>query len=260
MAMAHLGNDVDTSGCTSSGECSSEEDEKPIQLVHEMPLEIRSGFIQKVYSLLSVQLAVTLAIGVYMHINLSKHWIESHIWLCYVANVAAMVMLVCTMCCCPQVMRNFPSNYVFLFTFTVLISFVVGFVCTVYTGVSVLVAAATTSIVFLCLTAYACCTKSDFTGMGPYLVAAMNCLCVFSFVICVWSMFAPLPEAMRLVLAFLGVIVFSFHTVYDTQLIVGGRHKQNQFGIDDYVLAAITIYMDIINLFLYILQLLGDRS
>ena len=46
---------------------------------------------------------------------------------------------------------------------------------------------------------------------------------------------------------------------YDTQLIVGGAHKKHQFGVDDYVFAALNIYLDIINLFLLLLQLLQDR-
>mmetsp|Transcript_27335 Transcript_27335/g.78720 ORF Transcript_27335/g.78720 Transcript_27335/m.78720 type:complete len:266 (-) Transcript_27335:97-894(-) len=255
--------DAETSTYSSSEESSSEECEKPQGPIHTLPPNIRSGFIQKVYSLLSVQLAMTLGIGLYMHLNIPQDWVASHIWVYFIIFIvlfSAFGILLGATCCCPQVLRGFPSNYIFLFTFTALMSVVVGFVCTVYTGPSVLMAVATTSIVFMCLTAYACCTKSDFTGMRPYLIAALNCLCTFSLVIWVWSFFAPLPRALRMVYAFVGVILFCFHIVYDTQLIVGGRHKKFQFGIDDYVLAAVTIYLDIINLFLNILQLLGSRN
>lgn len=49
-----------------------------------------------------------------------------------------------------------------------------------------------------------------------------------------------------------------FYLVYDTQLIIGGQHKRMQFDMDDYVLAALSIYLDIINLFILILRLLND--
>ena len=56
-----------------------------------------------------------------------------------------------------------------------------------------------------------------------------------------------------------GCLIFSMYIVYGTQLIVGGDHHKYQFSEDDYVFAAINIYLDIVNLFIYILQLLNDR-
>ena len=56
-------------------------------------------------------------------------------------------------------------------------------------------------------------------------------------------------------------MLFSFYIVYDTQLIVGGKHRKIMFHIDDYVLAAVSLYLDVINLFLMILRLLnGERE
>ena len=53
----------------------------------------------------------------------------------------------------------------------------------------------------------------------------------------------------------------SFYIVYDTQLIVGGEHKKIMFHTDDYVLASVSLYLDVINLFLMILRLLnGERE
>ena len=38
---------------------------------------------------------------------------------------------------------------------------------------------------------------------------------------------------------------------------VGGKHSKYRFGVDDYCMAAINLYMDIVQLFLYLLQILG---
>ena len=65
---------------------------------------------------------------------------------------------------------------------------------------------------------------------------------------------------MRKLYLLAGVLIFSLYIVYDTQTIVGGEHKNLQFDMDDYVLAALVIYLDIINLFILLLQLLqGGR-
>ena len=40
---------------------------------------------------------------------------------------------------------------------------------------------------------------------------------------------------------------------------IGGKHKRHSFGVDDYIFAALNIYLDILNLFMFILRMLGDR-
>lgn len=56
----------------------------------------------------------------------------------------------------------------------------------------------------------------------------------------------------------LGVLLFGIYIIVDTQLIVGGRSAELE--IDDYFLGAMLLYIDIISIFLYILQLLGLTS
>ena len=61
-----------------------------------------------------------------------------------------------------------------------------------------------------------------------------------------------------------GALLFSMFIVYDTQMIMGGKDvygndrttKIDYHNEDEYVFAALNLYLDIINLFLYILQLL----
>merc|ERR1719215_824930 len=99
-------------------------------------------------------------------------------------------------CCCQQVARVFPWNYGFLLVITLCMGVMLGFVSTLYTVGSVLQALATTVLVFLGLTAFACFTKTDFTGMGPYLYAALTAMLAFGFVMYIWSMFSPVPSFM----------------------------------------------------------------
>merc|ERR1712083_986179 len=117
-----------------------------------------------------------------------------------------------------------------------------------------------TVLIFLSLTAFACITKSDFTGMGPYLFAGCMALLIFGFVMMLGSaLFNFHSPLMHKVYAGFGLLLFTLYIVYDTQMIVGGAHKQHQFSIDEYAFAALNLYLDIINIFLFIHQLFGDR-
>merc|ERR1712032_739354 len=128
----------------------------------------------------------------------------------------------------------------------------VGVICCASTVNSVLYAVLATGFLVGGLTFYAITTKSDFTGMGVYLFAAMLVLMTFGF----FCMFVASP-LMHKIYCGLGIFAFSFYLIYDTQLVMG--NGELRLGIDDYVFAALQLYLDIIQLFLYILQLVGDR-
>merc|ERR1719254_371347 len=114
---------------------------------------------------------------------------------------------------------------------------------------------------FFMLTTYACLTKTDFTGLGPYLVCALLGLIAFGFVALLVSFFcASCYSLMSVIYAGVGAVLFSMYIVYDTQLIVGGRHKKHQFSVDDFAFAALNLFLDIINLFLMLLSLFGSRE
>jgi len=138
----------------------------------------------------------------------------------------------------------------------------VGFSTVMYSTESVLLALGTTAGVFLALTAYAFLTKTDFTGIGPYLFAGLVCLSLFAFMMTLFSWFAGtslIGSSIHKAYACAGVLLFVFYIIYDTQLIVGGQHKSHQHSVDDYVLATIDLYLDIINLFMFLLEMMGDR-
>ena len=53
-----------------------------------------------------------------------------------------------------------------------------------------------------------------------------------------------------------GALIFSLYIVFDTQMMMGGNHKYS-LSPEEYVFAALNLYLDIINLFLYILVIIG---
>jgi len=227
-------------------------------------ISIRHGFIQKVYGILGLQLAVTTAIGAaVMHFGAA--WAKSNPTLVMTVLFSSMAVSVAMMfifMCFPAMLRKSPQNYIILCVFTVAESIMVGFICIQYTQQSVLLCLGITAVVVCSLTLFACQTKYDFTGMGPYLFCAVMVLMGFSFIMMMGSWMglgAATLAPMQMCYAAAGTLIFSMYIVYDTQLIVGNKHAKLKFGIDDYAMAAISLYIDIVQLFLMLLRLFGQR-
>ena len=114
------------------------------------------------------------------------------------------------------------------------------------------VALAMTMGLVTAITVYAWTTKTDFTRkMGFIWVFAISFMMLGIFSIFFYS------YILRMVICAIGVCLFGLYLIFDTQLILGeGRHS---LSIDDYILGAMILYMDIIMIFVYLLQLVGGR-
>ena len=64
---------------------------------------------------------------------------------------------------------------------------------------------------------------------------------------------------MSLIYACLGALLFSVYLVVDTQMMMGGKHKYT-ISPEEYIFAALNLYLDIINLFMYILQIVAAAN
>jgi FtsH-binding integral membrane protein len=100
------------------------------------------------------------------------------------------------------------------------------------------------------LSLYAVMSKRDFSAWGSFFIVGLWVLIATSLInMFVGSALASLWIAAGTVLVFSGLLVF------DTWRIV----RSGQYGPDDYVPAAVNIYLDLLNLFLAIISLLGGR-
>mmetsp|Transcript_39185 Transcript_39185/g.90273 ORF Transcript_39185/g.90273 Transcript_39185/m.90273 type:complete len:171 (-) Transcript_39185:139-651(-) len=143
---------------------------------------------------------------------------------------------------------QYPANIWLLAAFTFFESTTIGIVCAIYQEIGygdiILEAFAITTLVFAGLTAFACQTKYDFTIYHGLLGTLLMSLVVWSFIGMLFGF------SMGAFYSWCGVLVFSGYIVVDTQMIM------DKLGYDDYIIATIELYLDIINLFLYILRIL----
>ncbi|XP_063222034.1 protein lifeguard 2-like [Bacillus rossius redtenbacheri] len=214
-------------------------------------MSVRRAFIRKVYSILMIQLLLTFGIiSLFVFHEPTKQYIlrNSHIWW---ISVIVMFATIFAMTCFTSVRRNYPTNFIFLFIFTVASGFMLGSVAATFEGDAVLMAVGATAAVCFGLTLFAFQTKWDFTVLRGALLGGLIILFIFGIVV----MFFP-GRLMMLIYSSLGAFLFSLYLVADTQMIIGGNHKYS-FSPEDYIFAVLTLYLDIVNIFLNILAIVG---
>jgi len=241
-----------------------------------LPANIRVGFISKVYGLVTYMLTVTFTIAapfVFRPVE-TKLFFDQHPSLTVLSSGVFLGMYVLNFCLIGSALcgngkfvrqymsmfRTAPQNFIFLTVVAAAFGVLAGFTCAQYTAQSVLMVFALAAFLIACLTMYAVHTDADFTGMRGYAFMLIIGLLSTS-LLCV---FFPGPFMHKVVAGF-GAIAFSFLIVHDTQLIFGesalnpGAKRQIEYSVDMYAFAAYQLYLDFINYFLYLLQLLGDR-
>ena len=138
-----------------------------------------------------------------------------------------------------------------LFIYTATEAYILGIVCARNNIQAVFLAAGTTLVITVVMTLFACQTKYDCTGAGGFLLTSLCGIITINII----NIFVK-STTVHLWAACGSVVLFSAYIVYDTQLIVGGSHRKYQFSTEDHVLATISIHLDMVNIFLNILQIL----
>lgn len=129
----------------------------------------------------------------------------------------------------------------------------IGLTLTFFQPLIVIQAVAITAAVVGGLTAYtfwATRKGVELTWMGPMLFSCLWAMLIWGFI---QIFFHPGPVA-QTIYSLLGALLFSGYIVFDTHLLI------QRLDIDDYIWGAVSLYLDIINLFLYILRILQQSQ
>ncbi|KAJ8681584.1 hypothetical protein QAD02_017376 [Eretmocerus hayati] len=211
--------------------------------VHNAPIKIRMAFIRKVYGILSIQLLMTVVIGaLFFNYKPVKLYVVEAGWPLMTAVFATFILLIAL----HVKRREHPTNLILLACFTIVQAFTLGIVVSFFDASLVLEALFITLTVVIALTAFTFQTKRDFSAMSAGLFSMLCVLIVGGLL----QIFIQNP-LMELLLGVGGALLFSLFIIYDTQLIM------RTLSAEEYIFATINIYLDIINLFLYILRILA---
>jgi len=215
--------------------------------VAEATIEIRMQFVRKVYAILTVQLIATAILSSVSFFSESyKQWIQTNQWMMWISLFGAIGMMLLTF----WKRKSYPTNLIFLAGFTGLEAYSISVIVSFYQSSIVLQAVLLTAGIFLALTVFACQTKYDFTSWMPYLFGGLWALILFGFM----AAFFPYNSTIELAYSGIAALIFSAYILVDTQLVM--RH----YHVEEEIAASISLYLDIINLFLAILRILNQQN
>jgi FtsH-binding integral membrane protein len=211
--------------------------------------EIKRGFVRKVYSILALQLLVTTAMSsaVVSNENLQLFVLNTNV---FVASIVVTFVSVCAITCYSSM---YPWNIILLGVFTLAESIVLSRLCLVEflngNETVVIAAAGITFFIFLLFTFIAFFSKRDFSFMENMLSVALISLLGFMF-----FQFFIQTTFLSLLIGWSGVLLFSAYILYDTSQLL------HRLGPDDAIHASLMLYLDVINVFVFVLNLLRESS
>lgn len=120
-------------------------------------------------------------------------------------------------------------------------------------GQLIMTALGGTALIFASLSAYVLTTKKDFSFMGGFLMTGVLVLLFVSLGAVIASLFGVELSGLFLAISAASMLLFSAMILFDTSRIIHG-------GETNYIMATIALYLDILNIFTSLLQLLGFAS
>ncbi|WP_054005711.1 Bax inhibitor-1/YccA family protein [Cypionkella psychrotolerans] len=147
----------------------------------------------------------------------------------------------------------------FFYVFAAAMGISLSSVLLVFTGASVVTTFLVTAIAFASLSLYGYTTKKDLSAMGTFLMMGVIGLVVASII----NIFLA-SSALAFAISAIGVLIFAGLTAYDTQSIKNTYLQHAESGDSDWlgksaIMGALNLYLDFINMFMFLLQFLGDR-
>lgn len=213
--------------------------------VASSPVDVRADFIRKVYQLLFVSLLVTVGVGA---LCAQPAVLPAMLPLLPVFLIAGLLVGLGM----AFARRNTQLAFGLLLVYSALQGAVFGPLLTMinkYAPGIPMQAAVLTVAAFGALSFYAITSKRDFSFLGGFLAIALIGLIVAG----VLFMFFPaMRQGFGLIYSVAGILIFGGYVLYDTSQIM------NKLGPNEAVFGAISLYLDFVNLFLFILRLLME--
>ncbi len=148
----------------------------------------------------------------------------------------------------------------FFYVYAAAMGLSISFIFAAYTGVSIAQTFLVTAISFAALSLYGYTTKKDLSGLGTFLIMGLVGLILASII----NIFLA-SSALAFAVSVLGVLIFAGLTAYDTQNIKNTYLQHAMVGDQEWlgkaaIMGALQLYLDFINMFMFLLQFLGNRE
>lgn len=226
--------------------------EEPDIMNDSLHKNARDNFIRKVYGIQSAQLcqtAVMICISVFSESY--QKFLFTHMWIYFVAFVVLLITMYAIMCY-ESLARKVPTNYIQLTLYTVSFAYIAQVATALAPPAVVVQAGVLTAVITVSITIYAFTTTFDATVFAPCVLCFIfqPAIAVQFFL----SFFLEKNSPMMILISSIFVQVYAFYLQVYTQMIIGKFGVQ--FSHDDYILAALCLFTEIMNLFLMLLEIL----
>jgi uncharacterized protein len=212
--------------------------------------------MNKVYGLMSV--AMLLTGGVAWAVGTNPAMVQT-IFMTPLRWVVMFAPLVMVFALSAMINRlSVAAAQLMFYVYSALVGLSLAFIFAVYTGTSIAETFLVTAIAFAGLSLYGYTTKRNLSAMGSFLLMGLIGLIVASVV----NMFLH-SGALAFAISAIGVLIFAGLTAFDTQKIKSDYVAHAQMGDADWlgksaIMGALTLYLDFINMFMFLLQFLGN--
>ncbi|QQA41556.1 Bax inhibitor-1 family protein [Pelagovum pacificum] len=148
----------------------------------------------------------------------------------------------------------------FFYAFAALMGLSLSWIFIAFTSYSIVQVFLVTAVAFAGLSLWGYTTKKDISGWGSFLIMGVIGLIVASIV----NIFLASP-AIMFAISVIGVLIFAGLTAYDTQnikntYIAHAAHGDQEWLGKAAIMGALNLYLDFINMFMFLLQLMGNRE
>jgi FtsH-binding integral membrane protein len=258
-----------TLSATSSQNRDAQDEREQTKEVMEAFLtrDSRNSFIARVYAILAGQLVVTALSVVMFGVNPGLgNWMRRPgigstmpVLSLLLSTVAWFVM-----CASASARRSSPLKWQILALFTAGEALSVGFISSFYHFRSVCSAMLATAVAATSVSLYTAKQRNPKYDLSQWGAGLSSCGLIFLVYgsIQLLQVLGVLPAGFmpynEVLYSLAGACLFSFYLAYHTKLIVAGKHTKYQMSEKDYVFGAMTLYNDIINIFIYTLRLIGE--
>ncbi|GHD99533.1 membrane protein [Defluviimonas sp. 20V17] len=155
---------------------------------------------------------------------------------------------------------SYAGAQLFFYAFAAAMGLSISWIFIAFTGISIAQTFLVTSIAFAGLSLYGYTTKRDLSGLGTFLLMGLIGILVASVV----NIFLQ-SSALMFAVSVLGVLIFAGLTAFDTQSIKTQYIQMAESGDQEWlgksaIMGALRLYLDFINLFMFLLQFMGNRN
>lgn len=231
---------------------SEKEVESNFHFVFNLYLDMRNKFMLKVYGILFFQLLFTFGFVLICQLKKIKDFLLEQKELFIVlmsAGLLIYIIIFIIFICKPGILKKVPHNYICILIVTICMTIFLVYLSILYPPHFVIGAMSFVLIITLAVIFISLFNKIDIKYLAMALLLLASCAFDYGLLAIIYRSYY-----LHFLYCLIGGILYTLFIAFDTISI------RDHYSIDDYIFAALTLYLDIVRLFIQILKILGSIS